>query len=424
MAVGLCAIVMLGCPTSDGDSDQNGPVYNNTTDRTNGDALYIGSAACKACHPNVAAMQSKHGHLQVLKRIEGLAPAYPADATRAGVPNPPGGFSWDDIAYVVGGYTRKARFVDRNGYLLTNGTAGVDAQWNLEFVPSGTAEDFAPYETGQTTPKPYEYACFACHTTGPQSFDPAAPLFQENRLGIEGTWREAGVQCEACHGPGSLHVPDPQARAMYVNTTAEGCGECHNGTFGAGGTVIHAEAGFIQDYMQYAELRASGGHADFNCVACHDPHAGTNYDAAGGIRNTCTNCHSNQNMAVHEGKTYVRGEYVEPVTCVSCHMPFATKSASSVFLGQSAGRVGDVRTHIFRINSEPVDYTTMFAADGKSVATDATGKAAVTLDFVCLRCHNTTGAEPFRLTVSSAGQIAPGIHGVRQGADAARRYGP
>jgi len=50
--------------------------------------------------------------------------------------------------------------------------------------------------------------------------------------------------------------------------------------------------------------------------------------------------------------------------------------------------VGDIRTHIFNINTEPVGKTDgMFTADGSLVKMDEYGQAAVTLDFACYSCH-------------------------------------
>ena len=64
-------------------------------------------------------------------------------------------------------------------------------------------------------------------------------------------------------------------------------------------------------------------------------------------------------------------------------MPFATKSANR--LGEFEG---DLQTHIFYINTDP--DANMFTAAGDFVALDDNGKAAVTLDFACKRCHLTT----------------------------------
>ncbi len=63
----------------------------------------------------------------------------------------------------------------------------------------------------------------------------------------------------------------------------------------------------------------------------------------------------------------------------------ATKSAVGKVVGN--GRRGDVKTHIFGINTSAVNYTQMFTPDGSKVKLDANGLAAVTLDFACLRCH-------------------------------------
>jgi hypothetical protein len=348
----------------------------------------------------------------MLNRILGQPPTYPAQAARADVSNPPVGYAWDDISYVIGGYIRKAKFIDQGGFIVTGGNTSPLTQWDLLFPPNGTTPGFVSYEPPPTMiSKRYDYSCFVCHVTGPQPQDSSHPGFQENRPGLVGTWQEAGVQCEACHGPGSHHPPNTAARTMYVNVSASACGSCHSRPAGSGAGVIQANDGFIDHHQQYSELLASGGHAGFACVTCHDPHAGTNYDRANAIRNECTACHLNKNMALHEGKVYAAGGYGEVLTCTSCHMPFATRSATSAVVGQAAGRVGDMRTHIFRINTAPVDYTGMFTADLLQVVRDAEGRAGVTLDFVCLRCHNTDGGYPFRLTLSSASDAAPGLHG-------------
>jgi hypothetical protein len=70
------------------------------------------------------------------------------------------------------------------------------------------------------------------------------------------------------------------------------------------------------------------------------------------------------------------------VECKDCHMPFATKSANK--LGPFEG---DLQTHIFYINTDP--DASMFNEAGDFVALDENGKAAVTLDFACKRCHET-----------------------------------
>lgn len=344
--------------------------------------------------------------------MSGAAPQFPQEGTRAGVPNPPEGFDWDDVSYVIGGYTKKARFIDQDGYILITGLLGIPTQWNLAFPPNGTQAGFVNYESERMTQKPYDYSCFVCHTTGPLPLDEDFPVFQEDRPGFAGTWEEPGVRCEACHGPGSRHAANPPARDLYVDTGSTTCAECHNRPFNADGTVIQASGGYIQHHEQYPELVASGGHADFNCTTCHEPHVSVLYDRANALKQECTDCHDNADMAGHEGATFVRGDYTEEVSCDSCHMPYATRSgstATAAVVGDS-GRMGDTKTHIFRINPANVNYTGMFSEDLSQVVHDAEGRSAVTLDFVCLRCHNGIG-NAFALTVQGASGIAPGLHG-------------
>lgn len=434
----ICAVSLMGCVgtlpgpgngndngntnTNDNTSNDNGAndngmgaVFNNTTDRTNADASYIGSEACGACHQDIEAQQAIHGHAFKLNRVQGVPPEFPPEGDRAGVPNPPDGIDWSQVSYVIGGYTKKARFIDLDGFIYITGTNGLATQWNLDFPPNGTVPGFVNYETGRTTPKPYDFSCFVCHTTGPQPPDEDNPQFQDNRPGFAGTWQEAGIQCEACHGPGSNHVPNTAARDAFVDTSARFCGECHNRPFDSDGSVILASNGYIKHHEQYPELLASGGHAGFDCITCHDPHVSAVYDPQNAIRQGCTDCHPNQTMALHSGKTFVRGDYSEVLSCESCHMPYATRSGSNATAATVGdfGRMGDTRTHIFRIDTSESDYTTMFNDDMTEVVKDSNGQAAVTVDFVCLRCHNGIG-NVFELTLESASTIASGIHSAGQ----------
>lgn len=387
------------------------PVYNNTTDPTNRGAAFVGADACRACHSEIGAHHALHGHANRLTPIMGGPPTFPAEAARAGVPNPPAGFDWADISYVLGGYLKDARFIDRDGFVLTTGVDGVDAQWNLAFPANGTTAGFVPYQESAQAPPPYEFSEFFRHTTGPQPFDAASPEFQENRPGILGTWNEPGIQCEACHGPGSNHLPNPAARDLYVNSSADQCGSCHSRA--ADPSVILADSGFIRNYQQRSELLASGGHASFNCTFCHDPHASATYDRANGIRNQCTDCHGDANMAFHEGAVFVRGDYVEPVTCESCHMAYATRTATSASesVVGALGQMGDTKTHIFRISTQGSDQ--FLTGDGSAVRRDDQGRALVTVDFACLRCHNGLG-NGFEMSIETAANVASGLHRLPQ----------
>lgn len=248
-------------------------------------------------------------------------------------------------------------------------------------------------------------ACGACHA------DVAATAARHGHelalVDVGGAGVARAGQCEACHGPGSNHLPRPRARDLFVDSSVRTCARCH--TDGPDPRVITAQDGFISPLTQYAELLASGGHAAFNCTFCHDPHASTRNDRALGIRNGCMACHGDVNMARHAGAVYRLGDYVEPLTCESCHMPPAAgRDTVGGTLGPLA-RAGDVSSHIFRIDSGSLDAATMFTLDGTAVRKDAQGRAAVTLDFVCMRCHHGQGSA-FEISPAGVLNAAPGLH--------------
>ncbi len=115
------------------------PILNNETDTSSPNAGYVESAACDSCHRDIGALHRIHGHSQPLTAILGASPPFPDAGLRAGVPDPPSGFAWPDVSYVLGGYTSKALFMDGGGFFVTTGATGVDTQWNLAFPPNGTS---------------------------------------------------------------------------------------------------------------------------------------------------------------------------------------------------------------------------------------------------------------------------------------------
>jgi hypothetical protein len=404
------ATVLCGCqPAPDGI-----PGAPNASDKTNGGARFVGSGACAACHVDQAVQHAAHGHAQALKPIQGGPPTYPIGA---GVPHPPAGFTWHDVAYVIGGYMKSALFVGQDGFVLTTGVTGVDTQWNLAWPPHETPAGFVPFLASSGEPTAYELSRFQYHTTGP-AFDPSAPRSQDGRSGIIGTWSEAGVQCEACHGPGGEHFRTRQgavrvdrSRIFIDPDGSQTCAACHSSPFESRSARIGAANGFIISQSQWPELRASGGHAGFACTYCHDPHRSLVAEPDRALRNACSACHTDVTMAGHAGKVFRQGAYSEPLRCESCHMPFASRAthhAGADVVGP-LGRSADTRTHIFRIDTEPADYRSMFTSDGAEVRRDAQGRAAVTVDFVCLRCHHELG-NVFELSVSRAAEIARQIH--------------
>ena len=167
----------------------------------------------------------------------------------------------------------------------------------------------------------------------------------------------AAESCEACHGPGSLHIEAEgdgniigleALQAMDENMRVAMCLQCHTGQSHDWDTSDHVNSGIscadchgdqvhfavkatpAGDYRNQAEFCIqchSNQVADFrmpsrhrvlegqmSCNDCHDPHAGFEATGWNGLNDTCLECH-----------TEVGGPYVfehEAVTgedCTACH---------------------------------------------------------------------------------------------------------
>ncbi len=306
---------------------------------------YVGSDKCFSCHAAQFNLWQASGHPWKLRTVE--------KARYAKLPLPPG-YSWDDISYVIGGATKKARFIDKNGYIITAAKDGSEAktQYNLE---NGS---WSFYSKGEKKP----YKCGPCHMT--------AYSKEGNQHGMEGmigTWAEDGIGCEECHGPGGEHLKKPGKATIMIDRSADACGKCHQR--GGLGPEPPAKGGFIQHHEQINELKA-GVHKDISCIQCHNPH-----ERAINAKNNCAECHSD--IAAGYAKN-IHGK--QGTRCVECHMPKATKTAISV-----ATYTADVRTHIFKINVDPKAEMFKTVVDGDKKSQFAQG--FVTVEYACLSCH-------------------------------------
>jgi hypothetical protein len=292
----------------------------------------------------------------------------------------------------MGGYHSNARFIDTLGYVIWGDTA----QYNIP------TNKWVRYIQSAPGTGPYSYSCYKCHTTGPSptktpAFDPYP--------GIEGSWAEAGVGCEACHGPGSTHIVNP----IGVNMPTDGyatCNNCHardRGTTFAWNyrvewlpaTYQSINTGFIRHREQGDMMFASKHHnANMTCATCHEPQKSVYYEL-GGIKASasCENCHANH---------IIPGHGPDKATCTDCHMPNAARNGDHL-----SQYVSEQSAHFWKILTTP---TTMFdnldttvATGKKFIKVDANGFSGLTLDYTCLQCHVTQN-------VNWAAQYAANIH--------------
>lgn len=318
---------------------------------------FIGAEACAECHQELFDVFMQSGHPFKLNRVEnGEAPDYPFTK----LPGPPEGYEWEDISYVIGGYNWKARFIDQDGFIITGDEDGT-TQYNFYNPDLDLGDEWVPYHPGEETP----YTCGECHTTG---YSPDGN--QDGLAGLVGTWAEAGIQCEECHGPGSLHASHPMSFEMKVDRDSAACGDCH---FRGVVEDVDASGGLIKHHEQYEEL-FQGKHATLDCIQCHDPHIGViqlrNTNAEETTRTSCEDCH------YKEAEDF-KLEF-HPKNCLACHMPRVTKSA----VGDPERFTGDIRTHLMAINPNQIEQ---FTEDGSESLSE------LGLNFACRNCHNEKG---------------------------------
>ena len=326
---------------------------------------YVGGQVCAGCHPDIYKNYIKSGHPWSLNRIvDGKPPSYPF--TKIG--QIPKGYTWNDIRYVIGGYNWKALFTDNAGYIITDapGNTGDNEflnQWNFANDLVGKNASMVGYHSGQ---EKLLNTCGECHTTGYTSVGN-----QDGMPGLVGTWAEDGVQCEACHGPGSLHSTDPQNIDMKINRTSDLCAECHSNA------DLELVDPVDSNGMPHppAEMIYRGKHMILDCVDCHDPHSGVvqaRKESLPTTRTSCEECHYKeakyQNIPIHERIN---------LACVECHLPRMVKTA----WGDPAKFIGDIHSHQVAITTTRSDQLVTTGEEQTYVI------APTGLNYACRQCH-------------------------------------
>jgi predicted CXXCH cytochrome family protein len=151
--------------------------------------------------------------------------------------------------------------------------------------------------------------CAECHTNLARRF----PSSAHARIHLESAPRTGQTGCEACHGPGSLHVAAGGGRGKAISNPGKDptlCFECHRSV----------QAQFL------LPQRHPVAENKLNCAQCHDPHGSDIYRPAGGLalarlNESCAQCHREQtrpfafeHAALREG-------------CGTCHSPHGSVNA-------------------------------------------------------------------------------------------------
>jgi predicted CXXCH cytochrome family protein len=131
----------------------------------------------------------------------------------------------------------------------------------------------------------------------------------------------SNIQCENCHGPGSLHVSMTDKNKIVASLSADACTQCHSRKFGhvkgyewdsslhaiskgeptavehmnsSSCAQCHTAQGFITENLGHGTSGAP--YADVQsvtCAACHDPHSDENPSQlrVASVGDACTSCH-------------------------------------------------------------------------------------------------------------------------------------
>lgn len=165
--------------------------------------------------------------------------------------------------------------------------------------------------------------CFSCHTTG-------AVVNSELRLDR----LDAGVSCEACHGPGEKHIQTVRAKNFKdlqifnpghldaFDLTQEFCGACHMSFEKVVTMPEQGGAGNIrfQPYRIFNSRKHLINDRRLSCVACHDPHGKLEQEASF-YDSKCLTCHLSTAKEVRTKRRTASACPVSRRDCVTCHMP-------------------------------------------------------------------------------------------------------
>lgn len=195
----------------------------------------------------------------------------------------------------------------------------------------------------------WNHSCADCHSTNVhKNYDLATGTYHT-------TFSEIDVSCEACHGPGSLHVELAESRSLFWDrrygyglarlkepqnrTEIEACAKCHSrrnqihAPYRPGQDLLesyepalleselyHADGQILDEVYVYGSFLQSRMYREnVRCTDCHDPH--TSRLKRQGNR-LCTECHTPGKYDTPAHHHHEVGS--DGARCVECHMPDRT----------------------------------------------------------------------------------------------------
>lgn len=217
--------------------------------------------------------------------------------------------------------------------------------------PPDVAEKLAPNDPLHWTrsAQNWNHMCASCHSTDlKKNFDVTTQTYHT-------TYSEIDVSCEACHGPGSVHVELAKAKSLFwdrnlgyglkrlksddTKIEIETCAPCHSRR-----RTVHPDDPPGQDYYDcfsnelltpttyYCDgqildevyvygsfLQSKMFHQGVRCTDCHDPHT-TKLKLEGNA--LCVSCHDAHPAGKYDTPNHHRHQPGSAgAQCANCHMP-------------------------------------------------------------------------------------------------------
>jgi Tfp pilus assembly protein PilF len=251
------------------------------------------------------------------------------------------------INYIIGsGQHTNSHIFDKNGYFY---------QAPVTFYTQKGKWDLAPgFEEGASSrfSRLIESECMTCHNGYPEFVASS----QNKYLSVK-----TGIDCERCHGPGSLHVADKQAgkivdtskspdytiinpRRLTTDLQNNICQRCHlqgiavlnDGKnffdFRPGMQLREVMNIFMPQYEGAEDKMIMASHVErmkksecyivsgkLSCITCHNPHVSVKFTPTTQYLDACQGCHGNNKQVHCSEDMNVRAKVNND--CVTCHMP-------------------------------------------------------------------------------------------------------
>jgi len=351
--------LLVGCSSDKAEMEQ----------LVTGPKTYVGSEQCKVCHLEHYDSWKMTLHSRTLQDVtenqDALITGIDSEVIRADLKKREKELrvpvdeiyipKVEEVKFTQGVQWRQRYVVEKNGKLYI-----APIEYNA------WSHDWVNYREADWDKRPWIEKCGGCHATGVNV--------------KKDTFTEAGVGCEACHGPASHHVALPKTavfdkRQTIVNPSklpagirTQLCGACHGSGESTKVEGVDWPVGFLpgralgpyqkipphtgKDTIDvYSDNHVDRHHQQYNdwqqsihaqkgvsCTSCHYVHQlglpPTQFQTVGAGSGQCLSCHTgNTNKFAHSIHSFSN--------CIGCHMPRIAMSAES----------GDVLRHTFKLMS-------------------------------------------------------------------------